>query len=76
MINFGVIYLHNLAKRVATGGPVHPAEIIKSPKIIDKVYGDGNGTLDSSDLNDIVFNVVDEVVDKAELVWEAITSIF
>lgn len=76
MINLGVIYLHSLAKRVATGGNVYPAEIIKAPKIIDKVYGDGNGTLELSDMDDIVSNVVDEVVDKAELVWDVITSIF
>lgn len=76
MISLATLYLHNLAKRAVTNGRIYPAEVGNAPKLVDKVYGDGNGTLDLSDMDDIVTNVVDEVVDKAELVWDVITSIF
>lgn len=76
MISLATMYLHNLAKRAMTNGHIYPVEVGNAPKLIDKVYGDGNGTLDLSDLDDITSNVLDEVVDKAEFVWDVITSIF
>jgi len=70
------MYLHNLVKRAVTDGHVYPGEIAKAPKLIDKVYGDGDGHLDMSDLDDIASNVTSEVADKASDIWDFVTSIF
>lgn len=75
MIDLGALYLKNLAKRAATGEHVYPVEIVKLPQVIDKVYGDGNGTLDMSDIDDIATNVTEEIVDKAEHIWDIGTSV-
>lgn len=76
MFDPATMYLHNLAKRVMSDGHVHPGEIANAPKLIDKVYGDGNGHLDLSDIDDIASNVTTEVVDTATGIWDFITSIF
>lgn len=76
MISIASIYLHNLAKRAITNGHVHPAEIRNAPKILDQVYGNGDGHLDMSDVTEIAKNVGEEIVDKASDIWDFVTSIF
>ena len=74
MLSLGAWYLHNLAKRAIKGEHVAQAEIVKAPKIVDKVYGDGDGDIDIDDVDDIVVNVATEVTDKASSVCDFITS--
>lgn len=66
------MYLHNLAKRAATGGRIYPAEIVKAPQLIDKAYGNGDGHLDFDDVSE----VASTIADKAGDIWDFITSIF
>lgn len=72
----GKMYLHNLAKRAFTDGMIFPGEIQSASKLADKLYGDGNGTLNISDVDDIASNVTNEVIDKAGDIIDFITSIF
>lgn len=69
-------YLINLAKRAATGEHVYPAEIIKLPQVIDKAYGDGDGTLEFSDVADAATEIGGELLDKASHVIDILGSIF
>lgn len=75
-MDFATMYLRNLAKRALTDGKVYPAEVVKAPRLIDKVYGDGDGHLDWDDVVEIASNVGSEIADKAGDVWDIITSIF
>ncbi|MCQ2077459.1 MAG: hypothetical protein MJZ20_10650 [Bacteroidaceae bacterium] len=75
-MSLGTIYLHNLAKRAMTDGKVYPGEIANAPKVIDKVYGNGDGTLDWDDVTEVVSNIGSEIADKASDVWDFVTSIF
>ena len=75
MISIAKMYLHNLAKRVMSDGKVYPAEVVNAPKIIDKVYGDGNGILDLSDVDDVISNLWEEVTDKVDTVIDVLSSI-
>jgi hypothetical protein len=69
-------YLLNLAKRAATDGHVEPVEIANLPKLIDKVYGDGDGQLEISDVVDAATEIGGELVDKATHLLEFIGHIF
>lgn len=69
-------YLINLAKRAATDGHVATAEIINAPKIIDKVYGDGDGVLEFSDAVDAVTTIGGNFVDKVEHVIDFFGDLF
>lgn len=69
-------YLFNLAKRAATGEHVYPVEIAKLPQIIDKAYGDGDGSLELSDVADAATEIGGEVLDKASHVIDFLGSIF
>lgn len=66
------MYLHNLAKRAMTDGKVYPAEVINAPKLIDKAYGNGDGTLDCDDIAEVASHIADKVGDALDF----ITSIF
>lgn len=57
-------YLINLAKRAATGEHVATPEIVNAPRLIDKVYGDGDGTIEISDAVDAVIEIGGNVIDK------------
>lgn len=70
------MYLHNLAKRAMTDGKVYPAEVANAPKLIDKAYGNGDGTLDWDDMTEVASNVGSEIADKASDIWDFVTSIF
>jgi hypothetical protein len=61
-------YLFNLAKRAATDGHVATAEIVNTPKLIDKVYGDGDGVFEMSDVIDAATEIGGNMLDKAERV--------
>lgn len=50
-------------KHAINGEPVHPSLIHGAIKHIDQEYGDGNGTLDFHDIDDIASNVVDKASD-------------
>lgn len=76
MIDLAAMYLHNLAKRGFTNGYVAPVEIARAPKLIDQTYGDGNGSLDIHDLDDLASNVVEEISDKIGDLVDFVTSIF
>ena len=76
MIDPGSIYLKNLAKRVVEGEHVYTSEIVNAPKVLDKVYGDGNGHLDFSDVDDIASNVGSEIAEAASNIWDFVLSIF
>lgn len=69
------IYLSNLAKRAITGEKVYPGEIANAPKIIDQIYGNGDGKFDMDDVSEIVSNIGSEITDKAGDVWDFVTSI-
>ena len=69
-------YLINLAKRAATGEHVYPVEIAKLPQVIDKVYGDGDGTLELSDVADAAKEIGGELLDKGTHVIDILGSIF
>lgn len=57
-------YLINLAKRAALGEHVTTSEIVNAPKLIDKVYGDGDGVFELSDAVDAVTEIGGDVIDK------------
>lgn len=57
-------YLLNLAKRAATGEHVATSEIVNAPRLIDKVYGDGDGTFEFSDAVDAVTEIGGNLIDK------------
>jgi len=69
-------YLINLTKRAATGEHVYPVEIAKLPQVIDKAYGDGDGTLEFSDVADAATEIGGEMLDKASHVIDILGSIF
>ncbi len=69
-------YLMNLAKRVATDEHVAPVEIVNTPKIIDKVYGDGDGALEFSDVVDAATDIGGDIIDKAGDVISFIADLF
>lgn len=75
MIIIETIYLHNLLKRLIRGDHVVSSEVAKAPQIVDKVYGDGDGSLDMDDVDDIAVNVATEVADKVSSIWDFITSL-
>lgn len=57
-------YLFDLAKRVAAGELVPTSEVVNAPRLIDKVYGDGDGTFEISDAVDAVTEIGGNVIDK------------
>ncbi len=59
-------YLMNVAKRAATGEHVATSEIVNVPKVIDKVYGDGDGTFELSDVVDAATEIGGNIIDKVE----------
>lgn len=70
-------------KHAINGEPVHPSLIHGAIKHIDQEYGDGNGTLDFHDIDDITSNVVDkasdtisDIIDTAGDIIVSIFSIF
>lgn len=70
-------------KHAINGEPVHPSLIHGAIKHIDQEYGDGNGTLDFHDIDDIASNVVDkasdtisDIIDTAGDIIVSIFSIF
>ncbi len=69
------MYLTNLAKRAARG-EAHPAEITRLPQLIDKSFGDGDGTLELSDIGDAVSEIGGEFLDKASSVLEFLGDLF
>ena len=68
-------YLLNLAKRVANDGLVHKAEIANLPKLIDRTYGDGDGSLELSDVADAATEIGGELLGKASHAIEILGSI-
>lgn len=69
-------YLINLAKRAATGEHVATSEIVNAPRLIDKVYGDGDGTLEFSDVMDAVTEIGGNAMDKVGDVLSFIGDLF
>lgn len=67
-------------KHAINGEPVHPSLIHGAIKHIDQEYGDGNGTLDFHDIDDITSNVVDKasdtISDIIDTAGDIIVSIF
>ena len=70
-------------KHAINGEPVHPSLIHGAIKHIDQEYGDGNGTIDFHDIDDIASNVVDkasdtisDIIDTAGDIIVSIFSIF
>lgn len=76
MIDLAEIYLKNIAKRAIKGEHIGSGEIAKLPRLIDKTYGDDDGVFELSDVVDAATDIVSDVADKAESVWDVITSIF
>lgn len=75
-MELATMYLKNLAKRALNDDKVYPAEIFNAPKLIDKEYGDGDGHLDLDDMSEIASNIGSEIMDKANDVWDFLSSIF
>lgn len=73
-MSFETWYIRNLAKR-AMEEKVHPAEISRLPKFIDKTFGDGDGVLEVSDVIDAVKEVGGEIVDKVGDVIDFFTDL-
>lgn len=75
-MDISTMYLHNLAKRVLTEGKVYPAEVANAPRLVDKVYGNGDGHLDFDDVSEIASNIGSEIADTAGEVFDFLTSLF
>ena len=67
-------YLINLAKRVAMDGPVHPAEIVNAPRLIDK-WGNGDGVVSFDDIPDIASDIGETIVDGVTAVVDFLSNI-
>ena len=70
------IILHQILKKAIKGEALSGAEVARAPQLIDKVYGNGDGHLDITDMDDIAINVAGEVVDKTSKVLDFLTSLF
>ena len=69
-------FLHKVAKKAMKGEPLSSSEVSKTPQLIDKVYGDGDGDLDLHDVDDIAVNLATETTDKLSDFFDFITSLF
>lgn len=74
-MSLATMYLTNLAKRAARG-EAHPAEITRLPQFIDKTFGDGDGTLEFSDVGSALTEVGGAFLDKAEAVLDFLGDLF
>ena len=70
------ILLHQIAKKALKGEALSGVEVARAPQLIDKVYGNGDGHLDITDVDDIAINAVGEVVEKTSKVLDFLTSLF
>ncbi|MGM9817315.1 MAG: hypothetical protein ACI304_09725 [Lepagella sp.] len=69
-------YIINVFKRVANDEHVETAELVNLPKVLDRVYGDGDGIFEMSDAVDAVVEIGSEFLDKAESVISWIGDLF
>ena len=70
------MYLRNLAKRAIMNEHIYPAEIVNAPRIIDKVYGNSDGQLNLTDIEEIANDAGSKIADAASEILDTITSIF
>lgn len=68
-MSIATMYLHNLAKRVMNGEKVYTAEVANAPKLIDKVYGNGDGHVDLDDVSEIASSIGSKILDIVDSIF-------